>query len=415
MSYNAKANFELNLGLQKDALSFKMIPWLRTFNNDDAGNIKIKNSWDLKEGWGEYSEESWSLRLGNQLFSWGASDRINPTDVLNPRDYSDPLSSEKLPIMALRLRLHSVKIEPVELEFILTPFFKESVLPWSWPASTPSSLNLYSSRWLWPLPRTFSDQSFTVPLNYFLDKESFAQTLQFGAKARASGIEGWDYSLYFFDGVESLPRIAFSKEGVASDPNLPIEVTLHPSYHRQRMFGADASGSFSFGDQEFGLRLELAHFWRFNDRAYSATPELRQDLEKDNYVHIVGGVDHTLQENFLGGIWYLNLQYVFFQNLGRLEQSVGSLVLTGLPNAQPWDRNLIFYLEERITSNFKVTNTVVWSFTNEDGFIRPASEYQFNDSLKFRGGGEFFLGKAQGFYGQFKANHRIHLAADYVF
>ena len=41
----------------------------------------------VREGYWEQGVGALSLRIGRQIIAWGRADRINPTDVLSPRDF----------------------------------------------------------------------------------------------------------------------------------------------------------------------------------------------------------------------------------------------------------------------------------------------------------------------------------------
>jgi hypothetical protein len=49
-------------------------------------------------GW---SPGAFRFALGYQIFSWGSADGVNPTDTINPRDYSVGVQSTKIPILAV--------------------------------------------------------------------------------------------------------------------------------------------------------------------------------------------------------------------------------------------------------------------------------------------------------------------------
>jgi hypothetical protein len=48
-------------------------------------------SFEVREGWLEARARRAELRLGVQQLAWGRLDGVPPTDVVNPRDYHDPI------------------------------------------------------------------------------------------------------------------------------------------------------------------------------------------------------------------------------------------------------------------------------------------------------------------------------------
>ena len=67
----------------------------------------------IKEAWLEFVGDSFDLRTGNQIVSWGSSDGVNPTDVWNPSDLIDLFNSTKLPVELIKLSIHPLSMEHV--------------------------------------------------------------------------------------------------------------------------------------------------------------------------------------------------------------------------------------------------------------------------------------------------------------
>ena len=67
------------------------------------------------------------VTLGRQIISWGTADGINPTDNINPRDLSNFLSPDKLPVNVVRLNVYPAYFMDIEAVFL--PTHPEPQLP----------------------------------------------------------------------------------------------------------------------------------------------------------------------------------------------------------------------------------------------------------------------------------------------
>jgi hypothetical protein len=63
-------------------------------------------SWDKQvraralENYVSWSPKGFKFSTGYQIFSWGVADKKNPTDNLNPRDYTVGVNADKIPVLA---------------------------------------------------------------------------------------------------------------------------------------------------------------------------------------------------------------------------------------------------------------------------------------------------------------------------
>ncbi|MBI2605884.1 MAG: hypothetical protein HYW49_07365 [Deltaproteobacteria bacterium] len=412
-----RLDFELEGTVSDTIWTAKLLPWAWVREPDAIGALprKTRAFFELKEGWVDRVSTVWDLRVGNQLISWGAADQINPTDQWNPRDLYDPLNAYKLPMPTAKLNVHPPEYADFTLEVLATPFFRASRLPIDLPESGTKDLSKDDSRWLLPMPTRVSTAAFSAPLEYKITEPTFPSTWQAGARFQALRLGGWDFSASYFNGVEKIPRMTFTKAGNAANPALPITLTLLPSFHRMQLIGIDGSGSVEPWEETFGLRFEGAAVLRDNSRAERAAAQFQPDLIKDDYLNFVVGVDHTVKKKVYGTVLYGNLMYVHYQRISGREQVAGRMLVEGLPNVDPWDHDLVLYLEDRINPTWKVTNTLVGSFDNFDTVVSPAVHMQIIDNLKASLGGDFFFGRKLGFFGQFYDNNRLNLSGSYSF
>lgn len=66
--------------------------------------------------------ENLDLSAGKQRITWGTADKLNPTDILNANDFSDPLNyGKKIPTAALNLN-YSIPAVNGNIQFVYEPF-----------------------------------------------------------------------------------------------------------------------------------------------------------------------------------------------------------------------------------------------------------------------------------------------------
>jgi hypothetical protein len=427
-NYYNRLDFELEESVSNTIWTLKATPWIYIRSPNMVGGYyyTVKPYFELKEGWIEHTKENFDIKLGNQIITWGAADVINPTDQWNARDLVDPFNVYKLPQPTLRANIHPIDLQDYSLEILFTPLFRANRLPVFVPGS--DFLNLTSSpnqvivkrdqsRWLIPMPTQASISNVLLPLKYKVTEPTYPPTWQAGARLKAMRISNWDFSASYQNIIEKTPRFSFNKEGDPNDPELPITLTLLPSFHRSEIFGFDAAGAIELTkDVSLGTRVEVAYNKRDNSRALKAEPQYQNDLIKDDFIFGVINFDYTFQKKFFGTVIYLNTMYIHYQNLQRMpEIKPGIGTIEGLPNVDPFDRNFVLYLESRINQTYKLSNALMTNLRHFDGVTNPSLQIQIIDNLSAQMGASFFFGRENTFYGQFKDNNFYNLNLKYVF
>jgi hypothetical protein len=154
-----------------------------------------------------------TLELGRQLIRWGKTDILTPTDRFAPRDYlSSVVNSDFLAVTAARLTVSGASDS---LDVIWQPWF------------TPSRTPLLNQRWT-VLPPQLNG----VPI---VDNGALHPGRgQYGARWNHIS-SGYEYSLSYFDGFNSLPLFNASYD--------PATMTARAQrfYPTMRMYGADTA------------------------------------------------------------------------------------------------------------------------------------------------------------------------------
>ena len=222
---------------------------------------------EIEEGYLDLFLPSVDVRLGKQKFAWGKLDTFQPTDVLNPRRFTDPFVTEeqdtKIGVPALRA---SYFVPP------LAPRLAQDVsltLVWV-PVPVPVRFPLPGERWfpaaasvprVFRLPgRTFGPGLPDLVVTTRLAAENVRppQQLDEGSVGlRLTGLSGRaDWSLYYYDGNETAPSFAFATSVFAPRPSrfgecvnglrpgpcrMDSDALLRPRFGRIRLAGGDVA------------------------------------------------------------------------------------------------------------------------------------------------------------------------------
>lgn len=212
----------------------------------DLSNLSIeeKNYLDFPEAYLKWRHSRWIFKVGTDIYNWGVTDGQNPVDLLNTKQYYDPL--------------HSVKIGAPSLSASYSMNHVDADLVWI-PQARPAQLPGTSSRWL---PREIYlsntiDNSTTLQLPTSLEYtyeplEDVGDPLKNNLALRLQAhLESWELALYGYDGVAPLPILRPNVTGtiISISPHSVIQVdpkvTLQTQNYRQRTAGLSILHSFS--------------------------------------------------------------------------------------------------------------------------------------------------------------------------
>jgi hypothetical protein len=200
------------------------------------------------------------LRVGIQKFAWGRLDEINPTDNLNPEDFTQGIVADelerKIGVPAIKVNAYS-EIANVELAWI----------PWFVPYRLPTP----EERWF---PGVLKAPAFidtgtaagAIPVrarHEEIDLPAFTlDNSQAGIRV-SRYVSGWDLSLSYFRGYDPTPLTGAVSDLTVElgDPlalayDLSLDLTYEPFLHRIQVFGFDFATTVS----SFTLRGEFAYF-----------------------------------------------------------------------------------------------------------------------------------------------------------
>jgi hypothetical protein len=249
--------------------------------------------------------ENFDLRVGKQRLAWGTADKLNPTDNLNPDDFSDLLNfAEKIPTWAIK---GSAYVGDVTLTAIWLPGLEAVLLPRDGAA-------LFLGGEVGGSGRGVQIVSLQDNLAYPARRP---KNSMFAFKF-AGTLAGWDYSLSYFNGYDDVPilqRSEMTQVGIDGEVR-QFAASMDLGFPKMQVLGAD------FASELFGLGVWGEGALFFPKKVITQTvvrtdvgteTETEVALDDQPYLKFTLGADYT----FPGG-WYLNGQWMhgFFTERG---------------------------------------------------------------------------------------------------
>jgi len=383
---------------------------------------------------------SLDVRIGKQKFAWGKLDAFQPTDVLNPRRYTDPfimsVEDQKIGIPALQAAYYPPALGDA------WPQDLRATLVWV-PFPIPPRFPLQDERWFPAAyqvpPTTFipgSDFGPQVPDILTSNEFSTAnnppvwQIDQGAIGLRLTGL--WhetDWDLYYYNGPETAPAFAFNTLLSAPDPTqfarcilggvpapcqLNADVSLHPINGRIQLGGADAA----FESHGFTFRTEGAFSTdRFVPRSVSQllSPENLARATKAQLLQIIAALSAGEQVPVqLGDLFVrrdvvdwgaaVDYHYLGWTPVLQLNQTilVNNSANLLVPNV---DTRLFFVVRKPFFAERLQTETGVIQGLNRSYTAAIARlTYSITDQLRARIGYLLIAGSENSVIGQFKRN-----------
>jgi hypothetical protein len=328
-----------------------------------------------------------NIRGGYQIFSWGAADFVNPTDRLNPYDYSDIFDFEKEGIPAVSVIWSR---ERLTFEGVWNFIPDESELP------------ARDSRFVEPFMTEIDNPLFPVfgapPADYDVTENNLAppkriQSSQFGARILAT-VGRFDLGLSYFNGYEKLPH----PEVIVQRPDPVtgvIRVTVNEVYFREHVVGFNIAT----GYRGLNLKTESALVI-----PYHTTHDIGA-AGKLHYKYVVGG-DYTFFDLFDKHSFSINMEYI---------QEID----TAKPKTEEFGRlflqSLLTRLEYRFSEYFRIRLLNIFNFDNHGYYLEPEIIWEPIDNLELRLGANILDGPSDSLLGIFDKDDRIYTSIKFYF
>jgi hypothetical protein len=379
---------------------------------------------EANEAYADIRLDRADLRLGIQKIAWGKLDGIPPTDVVNPRDYHDPLVGDfeerKIGIPAL-LGTYYLPDLP---RFDLTSLRATLVYI---PIAVPARLALREERWfpssITP-PSTFEKAGIVLPVRLGTVNRRPPRDFDDGGIAfRLGGT--WrevDWDLYHYSGPETGPNTDL-RVVVQPGPTIPdavIHSDLVQAHDTMHMTGAD--GAVVLGGvtvrAEAAFFLDHSYLRRAADLVAAARRlpigPIVMRLQNGRAAHLALGELFPSQDSLE---WGIGADYLVagWQPLLQVNQIV---ILDSAPTllvADPETR-VVASLKKRILADrLELEARGTYAIERGAWFLFPRISYAVRDDFRVRVGYLAVGGPRDSLLGQFGQNDEFVFQARYTF
>lgn len=323
-----------------------------------------RNITDLKEWHVRFKSEHLMASLGKHIFSWGTADGFNPTDNLNPRDFTDFIENEKIGVPSLDLNYFNGNYR---FEAVVIPVF------------TPSRLPLFGKRWS-PIP-----QNFPLMINDRVLPSETMDNVQFASRISAT-LGGWDLSASYFNGFEYVPT------GLISTP-IPTSIT--PVYDEVSIYGADFSTTIS----TFEVHGEVAYYDR-------------DDKDRNCYLQYILGFDRTIEDIISDHDLTITLEYAREETVRRADNPNRYI---DFELSHVFKNSIMTKLVYEFDYFKKIEIAGIYNVNNKDYIIQPKFCYKPTDNWLIEVGLDILGGSSTSFFGRYSKNDRAFIKTKYSF
>jgi hypothetical protein len=346
----AEERIQLKLSADKDPLYL--------FIKGDASydHIDEETDTELREGYVDYISDSWDLRIGRQIITWGVGDLIFINDVF-PKDYEAFFSGR--PLEYLKKGVDGVKIGMypayASVELVIIPFFEPDNYP-VYPHST--------RFWVFdPRPRILEPRNMIEPATTLENTEIALRIYR--------NISESDVSLYYYRGFYRRPFFLPDK--------IPAPSKIDYYHPKLSVFGA------SMQKQALGgiISLEGGFYDSRQDRA-GTEPEIPNQTSR-----FLIGYQRQLWEDFTAGVqYYTEYKHDYKEYKYNQQQRAWSCPLEKKVQSLATLRLTHLFMHQSLKLSF----FAFWSTTYKDYMIIPEIKYNFSDRIWAAFGANIFGG-----------------------
>ena len=332
-------------------------------------NIRVHS--DLREGFIGWRNETTEFTLGRRIISWGRADRINPTDVINARDYTRLFPEDEQQKLGGTAVTLSHAFGAATVTALWLPEFRASI---------------------YPIPPV-SGLSFRQGADRF-EPDQMAVRLDYTGN-------NLDWSVTYFRGLNRNPAARVEQISTTA-------IAIGSVYNRMQVVGADFASTL----RGFGLRGEAA----YTQSAVSGDTV----FSPRSFLKTVVGVDRDLTRGL-----NVNAQYVFQQVFAYADPARGPdftlnqiAIKTSLLNNQrlriqhgPAVRIGYTALNDTLTLEVSAL-----AFLSDGSYaVRPRATYALTDHVRLIAGADVFRGTQDSYFGQLQKNTLFFSEIQYSF
>jgi len=345
----------------------------------------------LREGFFAYQNDSFELRVGQQIIPWGKSDGVNPTDYFTAKDYTllnpdDEVRRTGAPAAMLNFTPEK-GTSPLNFIGVFQAVYPQTklLIP---DQAIPSGIQFQK----YPMAPTPFQQD----------------TIEFGGKL-AYLKNDFDLSVSAFRGVNHFSQYIYN---IPTNQITPINI-------QQTAVGGDAS--FTAGSSVF--RIETAYIIPDNGKENTDLYGLVQPTHWDTSL----GIEHTFFDDI-----HTQVQVLYRYHIAYLDPSLYNAfnpLLTQIQRSVAHANGLLlnFQRQDNIGATFRIgysNETSPWTADlfligyfaqGQDYLLRPQVSYKLVEGFKLLAGGEFYGGDESRPLGALKKNSSVFFEGKYVF
>jgi len=362
---------EERLQLKLDASKEPFHLFLKTDVSYD--NIGEKEEVELREGYIDFTANSWDLRIGRQVLTWGLGDLIFINDTY-PKDYEAFFSGRPMEYLKKGIDGAKIGMYPsfASVEMVIIPFFEPNVYPMS------NRFHMYD-----PMPAVTNRR----------EEEPTTKTENTELAFRVyRDIAGFDTSLYFYRGFFRQPSM------LPDSMSSPTRIDFF--YPELSVYGASFQGRALDGV----VSLEGGYYDSRQDR------DGTEPMIPNQSTRFLIGYQRQLWEDLTLGLQY----YCEYMN-------DYSKYVENLPMGFPQEKKLYDLAAVRLTQFLK-HQTLRLSFfsfyspANGDYLLNPEVKYNFSDHM-WAGAGANIFGGGEDWsqFGSLDKNDNLYVQVRYEF
>lgn len=331
----------------------------RGFADQPVDRSGKKRVFDIREGYTEFSDQLYRIRIGKQIFDWSVTDTVSVADNLNPRDWNDLIRWERVGVPSLDARIGT------------DSFIQAVYVPWFVPSRIPG----VGDRWSRPV------ESGVTVLEQELPASGSGQLAVRGGTI----VDGFDLGASAYSGYN------FSPAGKLA-PTSTTSASLTPNYRRMEVYGVSVAREL----HGYNLRFESGYL---------------NPHGGGRVIQYIGGIDRewgnvARQSDTL----YLLLQYA------------DETVLTGGAAHLLPDFRRVFVKSIMGKMKYSLDDSKEWSIKLDgvlgtlrgDSYFEPSVVWRRSD-VSIEAGFGFLDGAGNSFWGGYNGNNRLFLKGTYSF
>ena len=321
--------------------------------------------------------------FGKKMMRWGTGDGINPMDLINPRDYRDPIASARadarLPIL---LANGILLLGPVTVEGVLVPRPEVNEFP------------LPNSPWepegLKELRR--SAESGKIVLSPGEEPDKWFEDAEFAFRV-STVWKGFDLALLYYNGYTDDPVYH-------RDYLIDGRMRFTPRYHRYQAYGFNFAKGFERVTVRGEIAIKPGLLFSIDPDDLSYEKDSDGLVTRDLYQGVIG-IDRTFFTNL-----YVNLQF-FVDIIDDGREAIALKQKTHGITFEISDK----FLDDDLTAGFRG----MYFTSNEGSASEIFAEYKIGDNWQIAPGYMFFNGPKDSRLGQFGQNNMVYFRLRYSF